>query len=78
MDDATNSTDWREIDWSALQHWAGASVAARGWDYQREGRVRDLARTATGALVAWVHGSMRYATRVDRTAQGLVSACTCP
>ncbi len=78
MDDINNGADWQAIDWSALQHWAGATTAARGWDYQRAGRVRDLARTATGALIAWVHGSARYATRVGLNEQGLLSTCTCP
>jgi uncharacterized Zn finger protein len=78
MDRESSAAAWQAIDWPAIREWAGATVARRGWDYQHRGRVRDLARAATGAIVAWVQGSARYATGVDIDEQGLVSACTCP
>ena len=38
-----------------------------------------MAQTEDGALVAWVDGSDRYATKVDTDADGMpASICTCP
>src|SRR5205823_298132 len=55
----------------------------KGRSYQRSGRVKNLARSADGmSLVAWVHGTQRYATRADLTVKGskrtLSSVCSCP
>jgi uncharacterized Zn finger protein len=40
--------------------------------------VQDLARTASGGLIAWVHGSHRYATTIESKGRTLIAACTCP
>jgi uncharacterized Zn finger protein len=63
---------------SRLRAWAGEAVFKRGQDYELRGRVRELAATAEGGLVAWVQGSVRYATRVILRADQLTSDCTCP
>ncbi len=50
---------------------------ARGRSYKR--RVNDLRMTEDGGLVAWVHGSDRYATQVQMCGAGRLShECTCP
>lgn len=63
---------------SQLRAWAGETVFKRGQSYELRGRVRELAATAEGGLVAWVQGSERYATRVILRADRLASNCTCP
>jgi uncharacterized Zn finger protein len=63
---------------SQIRAWAGETVFKRGQDYELRGRVRELAATAEGGLVAWVQGSVRYATRVILRADQLASDCTCP
>ncbi len=78
MDPQTKIALFKQLSWSELEDWAGATIAARGQSYQRSRRVTDLARTAEGEVVAWVQGTRRYATLVDRDEHGLSSACTCP
>ncbi len=67
-----------DVTLAQLRAWAGEAVFKRGQDYERRGRVRELAATAEGGLVAWVQGSERYATRVFLHADQLASDCTCP
>lgn len=68
-----------DLTWDDLDAWAGSKVVSRGRNYQQRGRVADLARTEDGTLVAWVDGSVRYATKVDTDIDGTpVSVCTCP
>jgi len=52
------------LTWNDLTDWAGSKIVSRGKNYQRNGYVKDLARTTDGNLVAWVDGTERYATRV--------------
>jgi uncharacterized Zn finger protein len=63
---------------SQLRAWAGETVFKRGQNYELRGRVRELAVTTEGGLVAWVQGSERYATRVSLRSDELASDCTCP
>lgn len=68
-----------DLSWYDIEEWTGRKIAARGKNYQREGRVSDLAVTADAGLIAWVDGSERYATRVSMDGGGLPeSDCTCP
>jgi uncharacterized Zn finger protein len=67
------------ISWDDLVIWAGSKVASRGREYQREGRVKDLAVTDDGGLVASVAGSRRYSVQVRMDADGILeSRCSCP
>jgi uncharacterized Zn finger protein len=61
-----------------IRAWAGETIFKRGQDYQLRGRVRDLAATESGGLVAWVQGTSRYSTNVTLDPPGLSSRCTCP
>jgi uncharacterized Zn finger protein len=61
-----------------IRAWAGETIFKRGQDYQLRGRVRELAATPSGGLVAWVQGSSRYATHVVLDKDSLSSDCTCP
>jgi uncharacterized Zn finger protein len=62
-----------------IEAWAGGKIVSRGQNYQRQGRVADLAVTDDGGLIAWVDGSARYVTRVVMDEDGLPdSVCTCP
>jgi len=70
---------FRDLTWDDLNEWAGSKIVSRGRNYQRQGRVSELAQTADGALLAWVEGLHRYATKVDMDDDGMPdSICTCP
>jgi uncharacterized Zn finger protein len=67
------------LTWDNLDKWAGSRIVSRGKNYQRQGRVSELAATENGVLIAWVQGSERYATKVKMDDDGLPdSICTCP
>jgi uncharacterized Zn finger protein len=67
-----------DLTWNDIEAWAGGTIVSRGQNYQRQGRVADLAITDDGSLIAWVDGSERYATRVVMDEDGLLdSICTC-
>jgi uncharacterized Zn finger protein len=67
------------LTWDNLDKWAGSRIVSRGKDYQRQGRVSELAATEDDNLIAWVQGSERYATKVKMEDDGLPdSICTCP
>lgn len=66
------------LTWSDLEAWAGSKIVSRGKSYQRNGYVRELARTADGKLTAWVEGTERYAVLVYFQGGMLESICTCP
>ncbi|MDY6953021.1 MAG: hypothetical protein SWE60_16045 [Thermodesulfobacteriota bacterium] len=68
-----------DLTWNDIEEWAGGKIVSRGKSYQRQGRVSELAATDDGALIAWVKGTERYATRVIMDEDGLPdSICTCP
>ncbi len=66
------------LTWVDLEEWAGSKIVTRGRSYNRQGRVKDLVRTADGKLIAWVKGSERYASLVYFEDGELESVCTCP
>jgi uncharacterized Zn finger protein len=68
-----------DLSWNDLEEWAGGKIVSRGKNYQRQGRVYDLAVTEDNGLIAWVDGTERYATKVVMEDDGLPdSICTCP
>ena len=68
-----------KLTWEDVEKWAGNRIVTRGRSYQRRGAVRDIKRAEDGALIAWVQGNRRYATRVSiRGKNNLESECTCP
>ena len=68
-----------DLTWEDLEEWAGDRIVARGRSYARKGAVQELKRAEDGALIAWVLGSHRYATRVSvEGRKDLISGCTCP
>jgi uncharacterized Zn finger protein len=68
-----------DLTWNDLEEWAGNKIVSRGKNYQREGRVCDLAITDDDGLIAWVDGTKRYVTKVAMDDVGLPdSICTCP
>jgi uncharacterized Zn finger protein len=80
---AAHESRWRQITWDHLEEWAGPRSVQRGRSYQRSKRVKKLASTDDGGLVAWVQGTHRYATQVDIEGKAdgepaLASRCTCP
>ena len=69
---------FKQLTWADIKAWAGTNVTSRGQSYQRNHRVKELACTSNGGLVAWVEGTKMYATLVDIEDEELTSACTCP
>ncbi|MCB2148968.1 MAG: hypothetical protein KQI81_20975 [Deltaproteobacteria bacterium] len=68
-----------DLTWNDLEEWVGRKIVSRGKNYQRQGRVCDLAVTENDGLIAWVDGTERYATKVVMDGNGLPdSICTCP
>ena len=43
---------WNALSWDDLTEWAGSRSVERGRDYQRQGRVHDLAISEDGWLLA--------------------------
>ena len=67
------------LSWDDLVTWVGSKVASRGREYQRDGRVENIAMTAGGGLIASVVGSGQYEVQVHMDESGLLeSYCTCP
>ena len=67
------------LSWDDIVIWAGYKIADRGRRYQRDRRVKDLAATTSGSLVASVLGSELYKVQVSIDSDGhLESRCTCP
>lgn len=67
------------LSWDDIVSWAGVKIADRGRAYQRDGRVKDLATTESGRLIASVLGSERYDVLVSIDRDGVLeSLCTCP
>ncbi len=65
------------LGWDDLAYWAGSEVLDRGKSYKDQ--VHNLCVTGKGGLLAWVHGSARYATAVRIDNAGNLSAeCSCP
>src|SRR4051812_40349313 len=72
---------WTSLTWDDLEAWAGVRSVQKGRSYQRGKRVRDLARTADGALLATVTGTFPYATSVSlggSKGNRIDSECSCP
>ena len=69
---------FRELTWDDLTEWAGSETVSRGKDYQKAGRVLQLAKTPDNRLLAWVAGGGKYATMVGLEEGRLTSRCSCP
>jgi uncharacterized Zn finger protein len=76
------NTLWKQfsaLTWSDLEEWAGSRIVGRGRSYQQQGQVSGLSLTEDDALIAWVDGTARYATKVIMDERGLPeSICSCP
>ena len=73
---AKRKKTFEDLSFDDLKGWAGDKIVGRAYGYKKQ--VADLRLTADGALLAWVSGSSRYATKVWIKGSGLESACTCP
>jgi len=70
---------FKDLSWDDLREWAGSKIVSRGRSYQQQNRVSELAIFDSEALIAWVEGTDRYATKVTMDEEGLPdSICTCP
>ena len=78
-----NAKGWTSLTWDDLGNWAGSRSVARGRAYQRDGRVKKLAISEDGRLLATVEGGDRYAVSVclnagEKRDGKIESHCTCP
>ncbi|NOT57366.1 MAG: hypothetical protein HOP18_22410, partial [Deltaproteobacteria bacterium] len=78
MSTKTPANPFAALTWDDIDAWAGSTIVSRGKSYQRGRQVQNLARTASGGILAWVQGSARYATQVDIDKKQLTASCTCP
>lgn len=78
----TATKRWASLTWEDLDRWAGGRSVSRGRTYQRGGRVKDLAVSDDGRLLATVVGGDRYVASVwwnlEKKKSGIESRCTCP
>ncbi len=75
----TKLDQFHDLTWYDIEEWTEEKIFSRGRNYQRQGRVSDLAVTDDHGLIAWVEGTRRYATKVVMGKGGLLeSICTCP
>ena len=63
-----NRDPFMDLTWEDLERRAGGRIVTRGRKYQVQGRVSELSKTHAGSLIAWVHGSERYAPKGKRLA----------
>ncbi|MGH7199137.1 MAG: SWIM zinc finger family protein, partial [Planctomycetaceae bacterium] len=73
---STTIGEFESLTWDDLHEWVGSAVLKRGRGYRSH--VSGLSRTEDGRLVAWVHGTERYATSVWVEDGEIRSDCTCP
>jgi uncharacterized Zn finger protein len=74
---------WAALTWEDLNVWAGNRTVTRGRAYERQDRVKDLAISEDGQLLATVQGGERYVVSVKLNAgkkkfDKISSHCTCP
>ena len=43
-----------DLTWDDLEDWAGSKIVSRCRNYQRQGRVSELAKIKDNCLIAWV------------------------
>lgn len=77
------SNGWASLTWDDLDRWAGVRSVQRGRTYQRQDRVKDLAISDDGWLLATVCGGDRYVVSVwldagKKQHEKIQSHCTCP
>ena len=74
--------NWASLTWNDLDRWAGPRSVSRGRAYHAQGRVKDLAISVEGRLLATVAGGDRYVVSVwlkgKKGTCSLQSQCTCP
>ena len=75
--------NWAALTWDDLDGWAGNRSVSRGRAYERQGRVKDLAISENGRLLATVQGGERYVVSVwlnagKKKRDRIESHCTCP
>jgi uncharacterized Zn finger protein len=78
-----HSASWARLSWGDLVNWAGDRSVSRGQAYQRQRRVKNLAITEDGGLLASVTGGEPYVVIVwchpgKKESVALESQCTCP
>ena len=79
----STSKQWASLTWDDVANWAGERSMSRGRTYQHQGRVRDLAISEQGRLLATVAGGDSYGVSVwweprKSGTNSLRSRCTCP
>jgi len=75
---APDAEAWQSLTWDDVGEWVGLKAVHKGKAYQREGRVKKLAISLDGELLAHVIGTERYVTSVWLADGRPDSRCTCP
>ena len=66
-----------ELTWSDLILWGGKKTVQEGQKCQQEGNVKQLVRTKTGGILAWVEAEEIFSTRVEYNADEITTDCSC-
>ena len=68
---------FRELTWVDLMLWTDKKTVADGRAFFQKKKVRQLAMTVTGGILAWVDAEEPFATRVEYNEGDLIAECTC-
>ncbi len=68
---------FRELTWGDLLLWAGKSAVSEGRRIQRDGKIKQLAFTQAGDLLAWVQAEELFATLVEYDGMEMLAKCSC-
>lgn len=73
----TGSQSFRELTWGNLVTWAGKIAVTEGRMFQRSGAVKQLTRTRSNGLLAWVEDEEDFSVNVEIDAGELHGRCGC-
>ncbi len=68
---------FRELTWIDLTFWTDKQTVAEGRAFFQKKKIRQLAMTRTGGILAWVDAEELFATRVEYSDGDLIAECTC-
>ncbi|RJP86098.1 MAG: hypothetical protein C4518_14745 [Desulfobacteraceae bacterium] len=68
---------FKELTWVDLMLWTNKRTVAAGKTFFQTKKVRQLAMTRTGGILAWVDAEEPFATRVEYNEGDLIAECTC-
>jgi uncharacterized Zn finger protein len=68
---------FKELTWVDLMLWTDKKTVTEGRVFFQKKKVRQLALTPTGGILAWVDAEELFATQVEYSEGDLIAECTC-